>query len=179
MATRAYARRYAQAVFEIAREQDELDKWQDGLDKLASLAADGAVLAWLEDPKTPFDTKKKLLGEVLGDVDQLVLNLAYLLLTRGLLSMAADIATEYRQLLDSFRGIEQAEVVTVIPLSDEATCKLADQLGAMTGKKVVVQARVDPSLVGGFVARVGGKLLDGSTRSRLAALQTNIAQGED
>lgn len=177
MAVKAYARRYAQAVFEIAREQDGLDKWQAELERLAALVADAAVLAWLEDPKVPFDTRARLLREALGDAEPLALNLAYLLLTRERLAMAADIATEYRRLLNSYRGIEPAAVVTAVPLSDEERQRLAEQLGVIIGKKVVVEAEVDPNLVGGFMARVGGKLLDGSTRSRLNALQRELAQG--
>lgn len=177
MAVKAYARRYAQAVFEIAREQDGLDKWQAELERLAGLVADAAVLAWLEDPKVPFDAKARLLEESLGGVDPLALNLVYLLLTQGRLTMAADIATEYRRLLNSYRGIEPAAVITAVPLGDEERQKLAEQLGVITGKTVVVEAEVDPALVGGFVARVGGKLLDGSTRSRLKALQKELAQG--
>ncbi len=177
MAVRAYARRYAQAVFEIAREQDGLDKWQAELERLVGLVADVAVLAWLEDPKVPFEAKARLLEDSLGDVDPLALNLVYLLLTRGRLGMAADIAAEYRRLLNSYRGIEPAAVVTAVPLDDQERQRLAEQLGAITGNKVVVEAEVAPALVGGFVARVGGKLLDGSTRSRLKALQKELAQG--
>lgn len=177
MATKAYARRYAQAVFEIAREQDRLDEWQSDLVKMASLVKDTDVLAWMEDPKTPFDARARLLKESLGDLDPLVLNLVYLLLARGRLSMVADIAQEYQRLLDSYRGIEPAEVVTAVPLGDEDRQKLAEQLGAITGKKVVVTDEVDPALVGGVVVRVGGKLLDGSTRSRLEALKREIARG--
>ena len=177
MATKAYARRYAQAVFEIAREQERLDEWQADLGQVAGLVEDVTVLGWLEDPKTPFEARIKLLKESLGDLDPLALNLVYLLLARGRLGMATDVAQEYRRLLDSHRGVEPAEVVTAVPLDDEDRQKLAERLGAITGKKVEVTAGVDPALVGGVVVRVGGKLLDGSTRGRLEAMKREIAQG--
>ena len=171
MARRFYARRYAQAVFNIAREKKELDKWQADLDKVAGLSDDATVMALLENPKVPFKAKAKLLSEHLGDINPLALNLVYLLVAKGRLAMMGDIADEYRILLDSHHGIERAEVTTAIALDDKDKAKLAEQLGAAVGKKVVVETKVDSGLIGGVVARVGGKLLDGSTLSKLTAMR--------
>ena len=88
--------------------------------------------------------------------------------------MVKDIADEYQRLLDSHQGIERAEVTTAIPLDDEGRRRLGEQLGAIIGKKVTVTAEVDPSIVAGFVARIGGKLLDGTTRSQLLALKREL-----
>ncbi len=178
MARRIYARRYSQAVFNIALERKELDSWQSELEKIASLGEDAAFLALLENPKVRFEDKAKLLSERLGAISPLALNLAYLLVTRGRLSMAGDIAEEYQRLLNSYRGIEQAEVITAVPLDAKDRQKLEEQLGAVVGKKVVLETKVDPSLIGGIVARIGGRLLDGSTRSKLMALRNELASGE-
>lgn len=177
MAKKAHARRYAQAVFSIAQEKGELDRWQSDLEAIAGLLADESVAAVLESPKVPLETKIRLLSEGLGGVDPLALNLVLLLLTRDGLSMMADVAAEFRVLVDGYHGIEQAEVTTAVPLSDEDKSELARRLGDITGKKVNVKAEVDPGIVGGIMARVGGKLLDGSTRSRLKTLQRELAQG--
>ena len=175
MAKRGYAKRFAQAVFKIALERGELDRWQSDLRKIASLAEDATLVSLLQDPRLHFDSKVKLLSEPLGDINPLALNLVYLLITRGKLNMAGDIADEYQRLLDSYRGIEQAEVTTAIPLDDEDKQRLAEHLGTIVGKKVVVKPEVDSGLIGGIVARVGDKLLDGSTRSKLAALREELA----
>ncbi len=177
MARRVYARRYAQAVFNIALETNELDRWQSDLGKIASLADDASLVALLESPKLHFDIKAGLLSERLSDVTLLALNLVYLLLTRGRLSMVGDIAAEYQRLLDSYRGIEQAEVTTAVPLDDEDKQRLSEQLSAIIGKRVVLKSEVDSSVVGGIKARIGGKLLDGSTRSQLMALKRELARG--
>ena len=178
MAIRTYARRYAQAVFNIARERNELDRWQSDLRKIATLGEDAPFIALMENPKIHFEAKAKLLTERLGDINPLALNLVYLLVTKGRLSMVGDIADEYQYLLDSYRGIERAEVTTAIELGAEDRRRLEERLGAMVGKKVVLKPRVDPSVLGGIVARIGGKLLDGSTRSRLMALKKTMASGE-
>lgn len=175
MARRIYAKRYSQAVFEIALETKELDRWQSDLEMIASLSEDATLIAWLESPKFHFDDKARLLREQLGDVSPLALNLIYLLITRGGLSMVSDIANEYQRLLDSHRGIEQAEVTTAVPLDDEDKLRLEEHLSAVVGKKVVLKLEVDPSVLGGIVAKIGDKLLDGSTRSKLVALKRELA----
>jgi len=175
VARRAYARRYSQAVFEIAMERQELDRWQSDLRKIASLGEDAALVALFENPRLHFNDKARLLSEQLGDINPLALNLVYLLVARGRLSMLGEIADEYQRLLDSYRGIEEAEVTTAIPLDDEDRLRLGERLGAIVGKKVVIKPEVDSSLIGGIVARIGGKLLDGSTHSRLEALKRELS----
>lgn len=175
MARRAYAKRYSQAVFAIALERNELDRWQSDLNKIASLIKDEAVLTWLESPKLSFDDKTKLLSTQFGDINPMALNLIYLLVTRGRAGMMGEIADEYQRLFNSYRGIEHAEVITAVPLDDKEKSRLADYLGAVVGKKVVLSPEVDSSLIGGIIARIGGKLLDGSTRSRLLALKNELA----
>ena len=175
MARKAYAKRYSQAVFEIALETKELDRWQSDLRKIVGIVGDAAFLALLESPKFHFADKARLLSERLEGINPLALNLVLLLVTRGRLDIIGDIADEYQRLLDNYRGIEQAEVITAIPLSGEDKLKLAEHLGAIVGKKVVLKSEVDSRLIGGIVARIGGELLDGSTRSKLVALRRELA----
>jgi len=177
VARRFYARRYAQAVFNIAREKKELDKWQSDLKQVAALSSDATVTAFMENPRVPFEAKAKLLAGQLGGINPLALNLVYLLVSRGRLGMLGAIADEYQLLLDGYRGIERAEVTTAIALDDKDIAGLEERLGAMVGKKVVVEARVDSGLIGGMVARVGGKLLDGSTINKLMAMRKALAGG--
>lgn len=177
MARKAYARRYSQAVFEIAVERQELDRWQSDLVKIASLGDDDAFSMLLESPRLHFNDKARLLSERLGDVNPLALNLACLLVSRGRFSIVGEIADEYQRLLDSYRGIEPAEVITATPLTDEDKLRIEERLSAIVDRKVVIKPEVNPGLIGGIVARVGGKLLDGSTRSRLEALKREMSGG--
>ena len=174
MAKKAHVRRYVQAVFEIALERQELDKWQSELRKIAVLGEDPAIPPLLENPKLRFEDKKKLLSGVLTDISSLAMNLVYMLVTKGNLNMVTDIADGYQEMLDIYRGIERADVVTAVPLDDDDRKRLEARLGAVVNKKVIVTQEVDPDLLGGIVARMGGRLLDGSVRSRLAALKSEI-----
>ena len=175
MARKAYAKRYSQAVFQIAVEREELDRWQSDLEKIAILGEDAALVALIENPKLLLKDKARLLSEQLGDINPLALNLVYLLLAGGRLSMIGLIADEYQQLLNSYRGIAEAEVITAIPITDEDKLRLEERLGVVVGKRVVAKPEVDSSLIGGIVARIGGKLIDGSTRSRLEALKREMS----
>jgi F-type H+-transporting ATPase subunit delta len=174
LAKHVSARRYAQAVFEIALERQELDKWQSDLRDLRALTEDPGVVALLEDPRLRFEDKAKLLSGVFKDISPLALNLVYLLAARNRLGVLLELAGDYERMMDNYRGIERADVLTAVPTTDEDARKLETRLGSVLNKKVVVSPAVDPGLVGGIVARVGGKLLDASVRSRLEALKNEI-----
>ncbi len=177
MANSTYARRYSQAVFRIALEGKELNRWQSDLRKIASLVNDAALFALLQNPEVSFDDKAKVLSERLGDINPLALKLVSLLVTKGKLGMIGDIADEYQRLVDNSRGIEGAEVAevtTALPLDDEDKLRLAQRLTSLVGKPVVLKPKVDSSLIGGIIIRVGDKLIDGSIRGKLLALKRDL-----
>ncbi len=174
MPKKAYGRRYARAVFEIALEKKELERWQTDLQKIVGAIADDTFLAAMDSPKIKIDKKTELLKKRLGDINPLALNLVLMLITRGGVGMIGEIADEYQRLLDAYHGIQSADVITAVPLDDKDKDKLAENLGNLLGTKVVLKSEVDPEILGGIIARVGGKLLDGSTRSKLAALKREL-----
>jgi len=169
------AKRYAQAALELAVERDELESWQVSLRKIADLAADARLVGLLENPRLSSVLKKDLLEERLGKINPLALNLACLLTSRSRLRFAGDISQQYDRLLDAYRGIEHAEVVTALPLEDEDKARISRRLGEIMGRKIVIDAQVDPSIVGGFIAKVGDTLIDGSMRGKLEALRKSLA----
>jgi F-type H+-transporting ATPase subunit delta len=171
------ARRYARAVLEIALEKNELERWRSDLDKIVGAIEEGAFLAVLVSPKIHFEEKSRLLEARLAGISPLALNLVRLLVARGGINIIREIAAEYRHLVDEHHGIQTAAVVTAVPLDKQDEDRLARELGGMTGKKVQVSASVDPAIIGGIIARVGGKLLDGSTRSKLTALKKQLITG--
>ena len=172
------AKRYAEAVFEIARERDELDKWQAELAGLVRLHEDAAVAAWLDNPGMGLAEKREVLEAALKDVSPLARNLVYLLIQRGRLGGLADIAAAYEARLNRHLGRLPALVTSAVPLDTETEARIKARLGAVTGQDVILRTEVDPALVGGFVARIGDKLLDGSTSSNLRALRRSIAENK-
>lgn len=174
MAKKGSARRYAQAVFELDGGK-HINERQAELEKIATLGKDADIIAYLDNPKVKFDDKVSLLHDNMGDVSVTVLNLAYLLIEKGKVRMLPDIADEYRHLVDEENGIERAEVTTAIPIDDNARKYLTEKLSGITGKKVIIESEyVDPDLIGGIIVKVAGKLIDGSTRGRLAELKKEL-----
>lgn len=171
---RVAAKRHAQAAFQIALERDELEIWRGDLERLSALVKDPLLFAFLESPRINFEEKGRILRQGLEGVNPLVMNLALLVVARGRLDLVADMVLEYGQLVDEQRGIAHAEVATAVPIELEDKDKLVRYLSDLVGLKIVLTERVDPSIIGGLVARVGDKIIDGSTRSRLLALRESM-----
>jgi len=170
------AKRYAQAVFEIALERNEFESWQEGLKKIVDLTTDNKLMALLENPSLSFAAKKSLLQERLGKINPLASNLALLLVSKGLLRRSGDISEKYNDLLDTHRGIERAKVTTVLPLGDQEKEAISQRLGKIIERKVVVDAQVEPSIIGGFIARIGDMLIDGSIHQKLETLKRSLVE---
>jgi F-type H+-transporting ATPase subunit delta len=169
-------KRYAQAAFELALERNELESWQKGLEKIAELTKNEELMALLQNPRLPFDAKKSLSQKHLGEINPLAFNLALLLVIKGLLRLGQQISQQYISLLDVHRGIERAKVTTALPLGDEEREEVSHRLGAMANRKVVIDGQVDSTIIGGFIARMGDKLIDGSVRQRLETLKKNLLE---
>lgn len=169
-------KRYAQAVFELALERNELEKWQGALDKILEISTDEEFMTLLENPRLPFETKKELLLKRLGEIHPLAVNLTFLLVHKGTLRLIGDIYHQYQTLLDAYRGIERAKVIAAVSLSDEERDSIAMGLGKLLKRKVVIDHKVDPSIIGGFVARVADMMIDGSIRQRLESLKKTLVE---
>jgi len=174
MARIASGKRYAQAAFELAREKNELESWQVDLRKIAELSTDESLTDLLENPRLSFQLKRELLETRLGDINALALNLACLLVGKGILGIAGDISREYDRLLDAHRGIEHAEVLTALSLDEGDKQRLSSKLGELVRRKVIVDARVDHAIIGGFKAKVDDMLIDASVRNRLESLRKSL-----
>ena len=169
------AKRYAQAAFDIARERDELDRWATDIQTIADLASQPGVLDILDNSRVPFDDKARLLRSGLADLSPLALNLAHLLVEKGRIALADQVRDEYQRLLNEHRGVAEATVITAVPISDDERRAVTQRLQEVTGKEIVLEAQVDPEIIGGLVARVGDRVIDGSTRGRLLDLRRRLA----
>ena len=176
MAERVTAMRYAQAVFEIAKKNNEFERWQADLEVVSDIAADAKVLAFFENPKIDHKDKKKILEKQLTSLNKPAQNLTYLLVDEGRLAMAGDIFIEYSSLYDKKRGTEKAVVRTAVSLSEKEKEEISVKLSKMFNKNIELEAVTDMSIISGMIVRVGGKLLDGSTRSRLEKLRKEIGE---
>jgi F-type H+-transporting ATPase subunit delta len=176
MPKRVSGKWYAQAIFELAREKKAIETCQQGLEKLAELTRDESLMALLENPKLPFEAKGDLLREGLGEIEPYVFNLALLLVGKDALRLAGDISGSYLLLFDAYRGIEHAEVTTAVPLDEKEKEAVSRRVGEFVGRKVTLDLQVDPSIIGGFIARIGDMLIDGSVRQNLDSLGKSLLE---
>ncbi len=175
MAKKFSARRYAQALFAVAQEKNKADALLSDLETVSQLNQDKTVSSYLDNPAISFKSKETVLSGKMSGIDSAVVNLVYMLLSNGRINKLPDVIEEYRQMVDSSKGIERAEVITAVPLDDKARQNISKRLGDMLEKKIVIQPEsTDPGLIGGIIVKVGGKLLDGSTRSALNILKKEI-----
>ncbi len=169
------ARRYAEAVFEIAKAQDRFDPWTKELEAIAGAQQQPELAQLLASPAVGMSFKESFLTQYLEGISQEAMNLVQLLLRKGRFALAPQIADHYRDLLNEHRGITTAEVTSAVPLSTEELKAVAHRLSTMTGRRVVVETSVDPSIIGGIVARIGDQLIDASVKGRLEALKRRLA----
>ena len=176
MPKKASGKWYAQAIFELALEKNALESCQQGLEKLTRLMEDESLLALLENPKLPFEAKETLLREGLGETHPYISNIALLLVSKHEPILIGDIFKQYQILLDAHRGIEHAEVTTALSLDEKDVEMISDRINKIIGRKVALDLQVDSSLIGGFIARIGDTLIDGSVRQSLDSLGKNLLE---
>jgi F-type H+-transporting ATPase subunit delta len=171
------AKRYTDAVFSIAREKGSFDQWQRDLDVLAVLLEDNSASTVLASPKISRTQKLSLLQTSLDGAQPEALNLATLLLDRGRLAIVPEMANLFRDLALSELGIVVAHVTTAVPIDKDAEAAIKQRLGTLVGKQIELRAVVDPSIIGGVVARIGDQLIDGSVSNQLRRLRNRLEAG--
>jgi F-type H+-transporting ATPase subunit delta len=175
MAMESIGRRYARAVFELALERGEsLDTWLSDLRAIETALSDPAIMAVLAGPQLPFEQKRALVERALAGVDELRRNLVYMLIEAGRIEAFGAIVRELQRLVNEHNGIAEATVTTAVPLSDGEAARIAERVGRLLGKQVILERRVDPAIIGGIVVRVGDTLINGSVAGRLAALREQL-----
>ena len=171
------ARRYAQAIFEIASEKNELDGWLDDLTLLARALENQELSEFLDSPQVTLSQKIEVIKDTLGNaVGPLALNLICLLASRGIVAVMHGIVEQYQRMLDAYRQIERAEVVSAVPLDSEQREKIVGLLSGVTGKQIRLSQQVEPGILGGLLARFGDRVIDGSTRTKLEAMRRGLAE---
>lgn len=167
-------RRYASAVLEIAREQGALDGWVEAIEALESLTSRPEFVAALQADGMTDENFQVIVRRVMPNVTTAQLNLFRLLRRKSRLGLGPDIASFFRELVDNERGIARAVVTSAVELDADRQAQLERRLTEETGKQVTVETKVDPSILGGLIVRIGDRLVDGSTRARLRALRSQL-----
>ena len=175
MPVEASAKRYAQAIFQIASERNTLDEWVGDLTVVEKSLNNTQFLNLLDAPQIPGSEKIRVARNVLEKtVKPLAVNLVSLLSTRNLVHLVPNILKEYTALLDTHRGIERAVVTTAVQIDTNHLTKINEILEKISGNQIDISSNVDPQILGGLIAQIGDRVVDGSTRRRLQTMHRDI-----
>lgn len=174
------AGRYASALFELATEQKKASEVEGDLVKFLGMYDESEDLArMVRSPVISADEQAGAISALLGKagVSELTINFFKLLAKNRRLFAAPDMVRAFRSLAAKSRGEETAEVSSAIALTDAQLAELKQTLKASVGKDVALATRVDPSLLGGLVVKLGSRMIDSSLRTKLAGLRTAMRGG--
>ena len=171
------AHRYAKALFGLAQDEHRHRDVRSELEQLQTLFDQSRELHdALLTPLHPADERKSALGEIArrAGVSALTRNfVSYLIDQRRLIDFGG-IVQAYAELSDSAEGLLTAEVIAASPLDDRRKDRLRRALSERTGQEVRLQIEIDPSLIGGAIAKVGDLVFDGSIRTQLGQLRATL-----
>lgn len=167
---------YASGLFELARAEGVLDRVEDELFTVAqAMEGNPELRSALTDPELPTDKKQSVVDELIGArASRLTVGIVQLIVSQG---RADDLPEIVRAMLEhaaSSRDRALAEVRSAVPLDDQTVSRLESALAKATGRQVELKVVVDPSVIGGIVARVGDTVIDGSVARRLQSARQAV-----
>lgn len=181
MAERSAARRYAAAFLSLADEMGQVDALGADLDRVLEVAEqdDGLLLKALANPVFTSDERRAVLDALIPSmsIQPMTANLVRLMVDRNRLGALPDVVALFHEEADALAGRLRVAVETAEPLTGELEGALRGALEKSTGKQIVLDATVDPALIGGLVARIEGRVFDASVRARLNTLKHQLIHG--
>jgi F-type H+-transporting ATPase subunit delta len=169
---------YARALFEVAKERGNIDEVREQLGEFAdAVEADRNLSTFFFSPYFSTEEKKEGLHKAVTGADESVMNFLELLLEKHRMPVIHRMRREYDALWREENKLLPVDLTSAIRLDDELVRSLGDRISEQTGRKVELNAHVDPDIVGGIVLRVGNSIMDASLRNRLEQLRKQVARG--
>ena len=174
------SRRYTRALFQLARESGAEEEVGLELGQFFSAYRDSDLEKVLINPAFAAVTRKEILTQVIRNqqLSPLTSKFLSLLLERDRLMELAGIVSCYRRLLNEAKGRIEARVISSGALDESMVAQLRERLRGLAGKDVLLQQEIDPSLLGGLLVELEGKVYDGSIRSQLEKMKQRIARNQ-
>ena len=179
MSMRASAARYARALLDVANKESDPERAEQELAAFVDLVHTTPDLERaLANPVVSAADKRAIVQQILERLKPTtpVGKLVLLLASRGRLALLPDLLDVYRERLMEYRNVLSAEVTTAAPLSPERAAQLQQRLANATGRTITMTTKVDASIIGGVVTRIGGTVYDGSVATRLAKVRDRLEQ---
>ena len=180
MTNKTAAIRYARALLDVGiKEKADLERIQGELQQFADLLTQYPLLEKvLINPAVPLPRKRAAVADVLAQAQFLpiVSKLITLLADRDRLVLVSELLSAYSDRLLDFRGVVRAEVTTAVELDPKRAQAIQNGLAALTGRTVLLATKIDASIIGGLVARIGSTVYDGSVTRQLEKMKERLAE---
>ena len=168
---------YARALFEVAQEQGKLDVVREELGQITEALEENAELRlFFYSPYFSTDEKRDGLRRTVQDADPVMMNVLDILVENHRLPVLPRLRREYERRWRDANNLLPVTVTSAVELDDAVVERIGDEIGRQTGRTVELTREVDPSIVGGFVVRVGNAILDASIKNRLDNLRKQIVR---
>jgi F-type H+-transporting ATPase subunit delta len=169
------ARPYAEAVFKLAREKNDLAGWSRILEMLDALVKDPQMQGCIGNPNFSVQQLESLILGIAGDaVDGAGRNLVQVLITNDRLTLMPEIRALYEDLRRAHEGILEARILSALPIDDRQRAELVSRLETKYGRKVSAEVEIDPTLIGGVRIVIGDKVIDATVRGKLDAMAASL-----
>ena len=168
---------YARSLFEVAQEQGKLDVVREELGQITEALEENAELRlFFYSPYFSTDEKRDGLRRTVTDADPMTMNVLDILVENHRLPVLPRLRREYERRWREANNLLPVTVTSAVELDDAVVERIGDEIGRQTGRTVELTREVDPSIVGGFVVRVGNAILDASIKNRLDNLRKQIVR---
>jgi F-type H+-transporting ATPase subunit delta len=168
---------YARALFEVASEQDTLDRVHDELGAFAdAMSGSRELMTFFFSPYFPVTEKKEGLHRAVTGASPAFINFLEALIERHRMPAIFRIRTDFNGLWDEAHKLLPVQITSAVALGEDEVKSLGDRIGQQVDRQVEISADVDPDILGGVVLRVGNVVLDASIRNRLEQLRKQVAQ---
>ncbi len=172
------SQKYAKALFMAAKGRNLIDKAYEQFDVLKLvLKKDRALLDFLTAPQVPDERKRELVNNVFGPrIEKLFVEFLFVLMEKHRIGFLPQIIDAFERLVEIEKGMVRAQVITAVAISADEEKNAMSRLETRTGRKVLLEKKVDPSIIGGMIVIIDDEIIDGSVRHGLKMIEEHLGK---
>ena len=170
-------KRYAQAAFDIALKDGQLDSWTKDMDMIQGLLSNEGLTELFNSPRLPLAKKLQVLDELTsGKVNSSSRNMIALLVNRNAVDGLPEIVDHFTGLVDEHNKVARGNIISAVPLNDKQLSKIKESLQGLIENELILSNTVDKSIIGGMVARIGDKLIDAALKYKITKMRSDLVR---
>lgn len=167
-------RRYAQAIFQLALEKGQISDWNRDLDRMVEFTENQSVVDLLESPGLSSNERHTVIKDTISEISDLGVNFMALLAGQRGLGLLPRIRQSLIDMFDTYQNIVRATVTTAIPLEKDEEARVVQGVKDWWKREVVLETKVDSTIIGGMIVCVGDQVIDGSIKGRIQSLRKQV-----